>query len=156
MKTYVWVTFAFMGWGYYEMSGGADFVPEQTLTAAVGAEIEAPEIVARADTTTLMSLSTSNVVAVPAVADAAALDDIEIVEVVAPLVEPKLDIREIAGTRVNMRMGPGTNFDVITTLNSGEKLEVLSIDANGWANVSTVDSGIEGWIAERLLTDADI
>lgn len=91
-----------------------------------------------------------------AVAQAVALDTVntEIVEVAAPVVEPKLDIREVAGSRVNMRMGPGTGFEVITTLDGGTKLEVLSVDAEGWANVST-ERGIEGWMAERLLTDPE-
>ncbi len=163
MRSYVWLTFAFMGWGYYEMSGGADFVPVERVTAEV--EAEAPEIVARADTTTLLSVSSSNIIAQPntadvavetAVADAVALDEVEIVEAVAPVVEPVLDIRRVGGSRVNMRMGPGTDFDVITTLNSGTELEVLSVNADGWANVSTVDRGIEGWMAERLLKDADL
>ncbi len=80
----------------------------------------------------------------------------EVVEVLTPVVEPQLDIRQVAGSRVNMRMGPGTGFDVITTLESGTKLEVLEVNADGWANVSTVDRGLEGWMAERLLTDTDI
>ena len=165
MKSYVWLTFAFMGWGYYEMSGGADFVPEQREIAQV--EEQAPDIVARADTTSLLSISSSNIIAPPtpqdadlelAAATAAALDSIEadVAEVTAPAVEPKLDIREVSGTRVNMRMGPGTGFDVITTLDGGTKLEVLEVNADGWANVSTVDRGIEGWMAERLLSTPDI
>lgn len=162
MRSYVWLTFAFMGWGYYEMSGGADFVPEERVTAAV--EAEAPEIVARADTTTLLSVSSSNIIAQPAtaavaqaaVADAIAVDDVEIVEAAAPVVEAQLDIRAVGGSRVNMRMGPSTDHDIITTLDSGTKLEILSVNEDGWANVSTVDRGIEGWMAERLLTDADI
>lgn len=163
MKSYVWVTFVFMGWGYYEMSDGADFVPEQREMAAVDVA-EEPEIVARADTSTLMSLSTSNVVPLVSdaeitqvVAQATALDAVEaeIVEVTAPAVEPKLDIREVAGSRVNMRMGPGTGFDVITTLDIGTKLEVLDVNDEGWANVATVDRGLEGWMAERLLTDSE-
>ncbi|MCW1950271.1 MAG: SH3 domain-containing protein [Octadecabacter sp.] len=160
MKSYVWLTFAFMGWGYYEMSGGADFVPVERVTAAV--EVEEPEIVARADTATLLSVSSSNIIAQPettaaeveaAVANAVALDT---VDVVAPIVEPELDIRQVGSSRVNMRMGPSTNFEVITTLNSGTKLEILSVNEDGWANVSTVDRGIEGWMAERLLTDSDL
>ena len=78
----------------------------------------------------------------------------EVVEIVAPVVEPKLDIRAVAGSRVNMRMGPSTDFEVITTLDGGTKLEVLSVDADGWANVST-ERGIEGWMAERLLTEPE-
>ncbi|WP_144055687.1 SH3 domain-containing protein [Octadecabacter antarcticus] len=56
--------------------------------------------------------------------------------------------------------GPGTGFDVIAKLDGGTKLEVINVDADGWdadgwAHVSTVDRGIEGWIAERLLTDTN-
>ena len=164
MKSYVWLIFALMGWVYYEMSGGADFVPAERQVAVV--ELEAPEIVTRADTTSLMSVSSSNTVAQPevsdeeilrAVAQAVALDAVEpdVIAVVEAVVEPKLDIREVAGSRVNLRMGPGTGFDVITTLDGGTKIEVLTVDEDGWANVSTVDRGIEGWMAERLLSDPE-
>jgi uncharacterized protein YgiM (DUF1202 family) len=164
MKSYVWLIFALMGWVYYEMSGGADFVPAERQVAVV--ELEAPEIVTRADTTTLMSVSSSNTVAQPevsdeeilrAVAQAVALDAVEpdVIAVVEAVVKPELDIREVAGSRVNLRMGPGTGFDVITTLDGGTKIEVLTVDEDGWANVSTVDRGIEGWMAERLLSDPE-
>jgi uncharacterized protein YgiM (DUF1202 family) len=164
MKSYVWLIFALMGWVYYEMSGGADFVPTERQVAVV--ELEAPEIVTRADTTSLMSVSSSNTVAQPevsdeeilrAVAQAVALDAVEpdVIAVVEAVVEPKLDIREVAGSRVNLRMGPGTGFDVITTLDGGTKIEVLTVDEDGWANVSTVDRGMEGWMAERLLSDPE-
>jgi len=168
MKTYVWLTFAFMGWGYYEMSGGDTFVPEQApvLAAAETAPAENFNDVAvtRASTPTLLAISTSNVsTSLPAaeaeVIQAAAIvpldtaDEASIVEIVAPIVEAPLDIRQVAGSRVNMRMGPSTSFDVITTLNGGADLEVLEVNTEGWARVSTVDRGIEGWMAERLLTE---
>lgn len=171
MKSYVWLTFGFLGWAYYEVSGGADFVPEQREIVVAEVEAEAPEVVTRADTTTLLSVSTSNVTLpddtelAQAVSQAVALDAVEQpdpVEVAAPaaepvadpIVEPELDLREVAGSQVNMRMGPGTNFDVITTLDGGTQLEVLDVTEDGWANVSTVDRGIEGWMAERLLTES--
>ncbi len=164
MKTYVWLTFAFMGWGYYEMSGGDEFVPVQEPVIAE-AEIEPSEdLVTRASTPTLLSVSTSNVSTsqpeaeasiIPAVAQATPVEDTvveTIVEVAAPIEAAPLDIRQVAGSRVNMRMGPSTDFDVITTLNAGAEMEVLEVNADGWARVSTVDRGIEGWMAERLLT----
>ena len=67
MKSCVWLTFAIMGWVHYEMSGGADFVPIERLVASV--ELEAAEDVARADTTTLMSISSSNTFAQPESSD---------------------------------------------------------------------------------------
>lgn len=171
MKSYVWLTFAFMGWGYYEMSGGADFVPQERVVASVEepavTPVETPEIVARAaNAPTLLAVSASNVatpapeitetaeVAVAPLPQADQVEEPAVTEVVAiaPAVEEKLDIRAVGSSRVNMRMGPGTNFDVITTLDSGTKLEILEVNPDGWANVSTVDRGIEGWMAERLLT----
>lgn len=182
MKSYVWLTFGFLGWAYYETSGGSDFVPAQTETVIAeiaqadviqAPEFQAPEIVARASTPTLLAVSTSNI-AVQAVvspsevsnaaAAAAALDAVDTALAVQqaaiiapePAVELTKDFREVSGSRVNLRMGPGTGFDVITTLNSGTKLEVLDTNPDGWVNVATVDRGIEGWMAERLLTDTDI
>ena len=166
MKSYVWVTFAFMGWGYYEMSGGGDFVPEQRVIA--DARIVEPEIVTRANTTaTLMAISASNIIpetvapettdtdVMQAIAQAVELDTVEIVEVTTPVIEGKLDIREVSGSRVNMRLGPGIGFDVIITLDVGEKLEVLDVNIDGWANVST-ERGLIGWMAKRLLTEPEI
>ncbi|KPP90541.1 MAG: Bacterial SH3 domain [Rhodobacteraceae bacterium HLUCCA08] len=199
MKTYVWVSFAFMGWAYYEMSGGADFTPE---TRAPGAETPAPDMVARADTTTLLSVSPSDspsaaarvtpvalqvdpapvpeaAIARPAAVDAApgearvTLDapaEAEVTEVITEFVslsEPQtfygsttgaasdnaLDLRRVAGSRVNMRDGPGTGFGVIVTLEGGTEVEVLELSDNGWARLRTVSTGQEGWMAERLLTD---
>lgn len=168
MKSYIWVTFAFMGWSFYELSGGADFAPEQREVANAATE-EPQDVVARAETT-LLSLSTSNIApaTIPAVVPAPAPTPVfaptsppapttvvTASSASATAEEPGPDLREVAGSRVNMRIGPGTDFDVITTLNAGTKLEVLEINADGWANVMTTDLGIEGWMAERLLTDTD-
>lgn len=168
MKTYVWVSFAFMGWAYYEVSGGADFAPQQREVIVAEAETSPdPEIVTRAATPTLLSVSTSNVspaaetanavlVSAPAPVETAPVAAEPVVtEVVAPVIEDTIDIREVASSRVNMRTGPGTNFEVIVTLDGGTELEVLDVDESGWANVATVDRGIEGWMAERLLTSPD-
>ncbi|MGY3438652.1 MULTISPECIES: SH3 domain-containing protein [unclassified Marinovum] len=44
MKTYIWLTFAFLGWGYYEASGGADFQPGNANAASNEVVAEASEI----------------------------------------------------------------------------------------------------------------
>jgi len=64
-----------------------------------------------------------------------------------------LDIRAVAGSRVNMRQGPGTNFSVLDTLDGGTEAEVLEVNANGWARIQVLTTGQTGWMAERLLTD---
>lgn len=164
MKSYVWLTFAFLGWGYFEMSGGTDFEPEETPILIAAETAPVAEIVTRASSPALLAVPASNVPAprtqadaeiVQAVAAAIALnavEDAEVVQVAAP-VAPPLDIRQVAGSRVNMRVGPSTDFEVITTLDGGTQLEVLDINAADWAHVRTVDTGVEGWMAQRLLTE---
>jgi len=65
-----------------------------------------------------------------------------------------IDLREVAGKRVNMRSGPGTNFDVLDTLNRGTQAEVIEVNADGWARIRITDSDQIGWMAERLLTNS--
>lgn len=201
MKKFIVLTFLFLGWGFYEMSGGADFAPDdrniETAAAAEAAPEPAPEeLVARASTRSTVidvpkvapasqqrggaaeavvvqaALTTdtpevapqeapiqfeSLVAGAPRVADI--LPDTEIA-VSAPLSAPTLtqeprvsgEIRQVAGNRVNMRSGPGTNYGVLVTLTRGTDVEVLEVDANGWARLRSIGTGQEGWMAERLLT----
>ncbi len=55
MNRFIVLSFLVMGWGYYELSGGADFVPEQRPVVAQAPDPlpeTAPEpVVAAADTT---------------------------------------------------------------------------------------------------------
>ena len=67
--------------------------------------------------------------------------------------EPALDLRVVAGSRVNMRQGPGTNFAVMDTLDGGTEVEVLEVSDNGWARLRVVGTDEIGWMAERLLSD---
>jgi len=186
MKMYVWLSFAVMGWTYYEISGGSDFMPEQAPTVAetetaadenLIARTRSPEIlIAPAPTvSTLEPIETPVEVQVEQVAEAeptpapAGLEptSIELEPVTervaftaastsAPVEDTTFtalsqDIRQVAGSRVNMRAGPSTDFDVITTLDDGTEMEVLEVNVDGWANVIIIDSGVEGWMAERLL-----
>ncbi|MCX5515650.1 SH3 domain-containing protein [Kaistia algarum] len=50
---------------------------------------------------------------------------------------------------VNMRTGPGTGFDKITTLPAGIGVEVLGCTNNGWCQVSA--GGPPGWISGSYL-----
>ena len=61
------------------------------------------------------------------------------------------DIRAVAGSRVNMRSGPGTDYGVLSTLSRGTEAEVLEVDTTGWARIRIIGSGQIGWMAERLL-----
>ncbi len=70
----------------------------------------------------------------------------------APVAAPVLDIRQVAGSRVNMRSGPSTDYRVLDTLDGGTETEVILVNADGWAQIRVISTGAEGWMAERLLT----
>ena len=214
MNKFILVTFALLGWVFYEMSGGADFVPETRSTAqaatpetgtpeAEGAEVALAEetVTGGAEVTRASAIEVNTAglltpasapaaqpqveattaTAIEALVEEVAADEAEAailpradvggeagqtleftslanygntdnIEVATTPAQP-LDIRQVAGTRVNMRQGPGTDFGVIDTLPGGTQAEVLEVAANGWARIRIIDSGAEGWMAERLLTD---
>lgn len=165
MTRFVVLSLGFLGWGFYELSGGADFVPEVAAVAEISAPsqveeqveieesvaqtpvVEEPtaESVSRADSEMLLSVAASF--------EPETVDEPEIVEViVSPPVVP--DRRTVAAARVNMRSGPSTDYAVLATLPRGTKAEVLEVNLDGWARVLIFQTGEEGWIAERLLSDS--
>lgn len=175
MGRFIVLSFLIMGWAFYELSGGSDFVPEARTVASADSEA-APEIATRADNVTLASLeevpesTAGQGLTLPLVQQDAAItlpegaaDDITaaVAAVVtepepAPLPEPviapaTLDLRQVAGDRVNMREGPGTGFGVVVTLTQGTQAEVLEFDTTGWVRIRVIESDQIGWVAERLL-----
>jgi hypothetical protein len=213
---YVMLSFLVMGWGYYEMSGGADFVPATRATATpdIAADeattlqtAEAPEalpdIASRSDTTLLTDVSgppsetpsdLSDVVATAEAAPAQAPSTVQ-EEIAAPaddalvftslaqprqtapdtgmatdtatsaddiaevtlaqavtVPDPSIALRQVTGSAVNMREGPGTIFSVVTTLPEGTQTQVIDTE-NGWALIRVQPTGAIGWIATRFLSD---
>ncbi|MEM9309540.1 MAG: SH3 domain-containing protein [Pseudomonadota bacterium] len=63
-----------------------------------------------------------------------------------------LNIRRIKGTRVNMRSGPGTDYDVVDQLLQNTQVEVLTDTGTGWVELRTLEGGTTGWVASFLLT----
>jgi SH3 domain-containing protein len=61
------------------------------------------------------------------------------------------DIRTIAGSRVNMRLGPGVNYAVVTSLARGAQVEVLEDPGNGWLKLRTLEGDLAGWTAASLV-----
>ena len=191
MLRFMVITFLLLGWGFFELSGGTDFVPPQReeaplnalmqqVAADEGAEVTrasaaqtvtilgeptvqpaagavAPavrEVPTAANPSTLASFGQLAPTAPPEpetpAAAATAVAPAEPVEEV-PTLATTLDLREVTGTRVNMREGPGTNFNVITQLVQGDQAEVLETSANGWVNIRVLATGEEGWMAARLM-----
>lgn len=176
MYKFIIVSFLALGLAFYELSGGADFVPEQREIVAeaettpqtpiiqtVNVDVtrsNAASLIALNPQVTTVSLETTQVPVAtpePAVVEIAepvvVVEEEPIAEVVEVAAAP-LDIRAVAGSRVNMRQGPGTNFSVLDTLDGGTQTEVLEVNDDGWARIQVVDTGQVGWMAERLLTDS--
>lgn len=69
----------------------------------------------------------------------------------AVLPEPEKDIREIAGTRVNMRDGPGTIYPIIGKGTIGQQVEVFAESGTGWLRLRVVETQQVGWISASLI-----
>ncbi|KIC40024.1 ligand-binding protein SH3 [Ruegeria sp. ANG-R] len=67
------------------------------------------------------------------------------------VVEPEKDIREISGTRVNMRDGPGTIYPIIAKATIGQRVEVLSDSGTGWLRLRLFPDQRVGWISASLV-----
>jgi len=70
---------------------------------------------------------------------------------IEPQPEPQKDIREISGTRVNMRDGPGTIYPIIAKVTIGQKVEVLSDSGTGWLRLRVLPAQQVGWISASLV-----
>ena len=213
---FVMLSFVFLGWTFWELSGGSEFEPRGVREA----KPEKVTSVARPDPKPIVEVSAATLVAKPAVTEASfkaaqkpepAAETVEdeltseqklaqlariratlggglslfpgdsgktltlasleqgaasFKTVAAPEPEadlpqaepepaytpPEPDLREVAGTRVNMRDGPGTNYPVITRLNIGHKVEVLDESGDGWLRLRVLPEQHVGWIASSLIS----
>lgn len=65
------------------------------------------------------------------------------------------EARYINTELLNVRSGPGKNYEVLDTAPKGEKVTILSAKGN-WSHIQ-MDSGIKGFVSSKfLLTDAPI
>lgn len=161
MVRFMILTFAVLGWAFYELSGGADFAPPEVVPVPRIAHVEpdplpgamsatpAPEVAPaalEAAPGTLVVTAASEFE--PDMRPAVAPPDPEPVAEAAP--EPAAEVREVVGSRVNMRGGPGTDHAVVTVLNRGEPTEIVEIDGR-WARIRSGEA--EGWMALSMLSD---
>lgn len=178
MGKIILITFAFMGFALYEISGGDAFVPiaeekraalaieqaekERMLAAAKAEKLKAEQeqaqasvVLASAVVTTAPKADIKTDEMVAAVSAALDVDKAEeIAQGEAEVIEdaPAADIREVTAARVNMRNGPGQKFNVVAKLTSGEKVEILQDPGDGWVKLRVAESGRVGWMADFLLT----
>ena len=69
--------------------------------------------------------------------------------------EPTKDIREVSGTRVNMRDGPGTIHPIVGKARMGQKVEVLSDSGTGWLRLRVLPEQQVGWISASLIRKSE-
>ncbi|OJI95051.1 SH3 domain-containing protein [Planktotalea frisia] len=172
------ITFAFMAFAFYELSGGCEFVAiadekraalaieqaeEQRLIAQTKAERlktqpEAQVVLASATVSTSGTVVQENAATTPLVEEEKIEAVTEVAAVLETVVEeePAADMRKVTAARVNMRQGPGQNFSVVAKLNNGDEVEILQDPGDGWVKLKVMDSGRIGWMADFLLTASNI
>ncbi len=169
MKKFIVVSFGFMAWAFYELSGGADFVPETRPVAqaplvsqdkidAVVAEVAAdpePEVV----------MASLVVAPAPEVAPVAApvepvvsqefvsLSASPTGQIEATETPPGAAVMTVTAQSLNVRSGPSTNDAVIGKLTQYEAVSLVQETADGWALIRIEGDGVEGWVARRFLTN---
>lgn len=156
-------TFLILGWGFYELSGGTEFEPPEVAevqTTALQEAIQVGSSTARVEEQRVEiegqpSVQLASVAATQAPRLQVVLEEAAVaLQPPAPeVVEPTAaapDIRFVSGNVVNMRGGPGTNYQVLTQLRRGDPVQVLS-GTGGWVKLRT-EAGQIGWMAERLVS----
>jgi sRNA-binding protein len=170
MSRFVFLSIFFLGWAFYEVSGGADFTQEleaeklaaqqleedKKRAAAKAAEVEKTRLAAAKAAVVTEAMVTraafnpTSVVAQPAPKPTRA-EPAEKPKVEATAEDPVTDIRKVRSTRVNVRNGPSTRYNVILKLTRGTRVEILQDPGNGWVKLKVEDTGRIGWMAARLL-----
>ena len=64
---------------------------------------------------------------------------------------PIADVRNVTGSTVNMRSGPGTKFSSLARLSGGTAVAVLRDPGDGWLKIRVVETGRVGWMADWLV-----
>ncbi|TNF22920.1 MAG: SH3 domain-containing protein [Rhodobacteraceae bacterium] len=180
MKAYIWVTFALLGWAYYELSGGGDFAPgphgvsvfaevaemapdeaavsrlavvDMTSVGPVEGATRRPSDQAEVEAAVLAALR-STAPAMPAespVTMVVPADETEASAEGAVASAPAVDLRAVNGSGVNLRSGPGQDHPVLTRLARGTTVQVLEDPGTGWVRLQVVPQGRIGWMADYLL-----
>lgn len=114
-----------------------------TLGSASAPSFQTPVVTATAPANT----PTDSGVATEATTQLAALGTGAVI-----LPEKKKDLRQVTGSRVNLRGGPGTSFGVLGVLTRDEEVEILRDEGKGWVKLRAKDTGRVGWMAAKMLT----
>ncbi|WP_438960269.1 SH3 domain-containing protein [Nereida sp.] len=174
------LSFGFLAFAFYELSGGDEFVaeswPDGSKLVLIARYEPAPEpaledsqqpvevAVTKAITSDAFGLAelasppeintaeaSTNDAVITTVALSTAVEDAPEAKVILPAAPPAV-IKVIAGNVVNIRSGPGTVFGVVTKLNAGDEVKVIDDLGRGWVQIRTPENRID-WVADFLLGD---
>ncbi|SLN12541.1 Bacterial SH3 domain protein [Roseovarius litorisediminis] len=120
----------------------ATVTAEDIAKPTVSADPVKPASITLPNTTTAIETAT-------AAADAAARQTPVTAENPAAAIE---DIRLVTGDLVNLRDGPGTQYDRVGKLTKGTEVSILQSPGNGWIELRVVETGRIGWMADWLVT----
>lgn len=184
MWKFIFITFGLLGVVFYQLSGGAEFVPQTAESEAIAARpmLEAAAerssasgavseaVTRREDTVSLVGHSDSvgvvqdllpvqregdryeasfSVLPEPDTASTGEVSTAVTQETMSG--ETASDLREVTGSKVNLRGGPGTTYDVVGRLARGDHVAVIEDDGFGWVQLEVLDTGETGWMADFLL-----
>ena len=187
MWRFILTTFAFLGWAFFELSGGTDYEPrsrapqsdqraeaprsdENTAITRAQSDLDTlpdakvtlaaatAKAVRAADQVGVASLGVTTVkAAAPQTAQTPAAQTqtakAKPVSFTAPsTTDAALDLRQINGSRVNLRLGPGTESNKIGQLLRGTEVEILQDPGNGWVKLRVLETKRIGWMADHLVT----
>ncbi len=119
------------------------------LVAKVAPVVEAAPEVTRA------ALISPVEVAAPVVVSTPEPVAVAVVAIPEPAPEPERIIWFVTGSRVNVRGGPSTNYQVLGKVTYGEAAEIVSDPDADWVKIRIEGDGVEGFIMKRFMTDVD-
>ncbi|SNT25944.1 SH3 domain-containing protein [Antarctobacter heliothermus] len=61
------------------------------------------------------------------------------------------DVRVVSASRVNLRDGPATSYEIVAKLDEGVEVEVLDDTGDGWVKLRVVGAETEGWMSDDFL-----
>jgi Bacterial SH3 domain. len=64
-----------------------------------------------------------------------------------------LVLKEVTGSRVNVRSGPSTTNEVLGQVMRAEIVRVISPVENGWVKISVEGDGVEGYMSAKFLAE---
>jgi len=135
MWRFVLVSFVFLGWAFYEMSGGADYRPAPGSLQA-DATRHSPEERMAGD----VSQPGSH-----------AAPETEGLVLASGGREEQPQRHAVRPLEAGLRLGPGEGYGRLARLERHDEVVVLRAPGEGWVRVRVATTGQEGWMRDGLL-----